>query len=122
VIGRVGACGAVNWAVAPAWVSDDAMYVAAWILPCDRRYICLALQQANLGMEAKRGAQPSVSQREAYNVLIPLPPPDEQRRIVAHLEAVRRRVYALRAAQAETDGELKGLERAILDKAFRDEL
>ena len=28
VIGRVGACGAVNYAEGPCWVSDNAMYVA----------------------------------------------------------------------------------------------
>jgi len=53
---------------------------------------------------------------------IPLPPLSEQRRIVAHLEAVQEKIRALRAVQAETEEELKRLEQAMLDKAFRGEL
>lgn len=53
---------------------------------------------------------------------IPIPPLEEQRRIVAHLEAVQEKIRALKAAQAETEEELKRLEQAILDKAFRGEL
>ena len=122
VIGRVGACGAVNWAVAPAWISDNAMYVAEWLEPCDRRYILLALHQANLASRAQKGAQPSISQDVVYTTFIPLPPLGEQRRIVAHLEAVQEKIRALKASQAETKENLKRLEQSILDKAFRGEL
>jgi len=41
---------------------------------------------------------------------------------VAHLEGVWERLRALRAAQADTEEELKRLEQSILDKAFRGEL
>ena len=40
----------------------------------------------------------------------------------AHLEAVWERLKALKEAQEATEGELKRLEQAILDKAFRGEL
>ncbi|WP_376791876.1 restriction endonuclease subunit S [Thermoflexus sp.] len=53
---------------------------------------------------------------------IPLPPLSEQRRIVAHLEAVQAKIRALKEAQAATDAELQRLEQAILEKAFRGEL
>lgn len=53
---------------------------------------------------------------------IPLPPLEEQRRIVAHLEAVQEKVNAVKGAQTTTEAELQGLEQAILDKAFRGEL
>jgi type I restriction enzyme S subunit len=122
VIGRVGACGAVNWASAPAWVSDNAMYVAQRTLPCEPRYIFIALKHAKLGDKAKKGAQPSISQNEVYDTLIPLPPLSEQRRIVERLEALQEKLRALRAAQAETEEELKRLEQSILDKAFRGQL
>jgi len=60
--------------------------------------------------------------REYLETLVPLPPLAEQRRIVAHLEAVQEKIRALRVAQAQTDEELKRLEQTILDKAFRGEL
>ncbi len=53
---------------------------------------------------------------------IPLPPLDEQRCIVAHLEAVQEKVRVLKASQAETDEKLNQLEQSMLDKAFRGEL
>jgi len=69
-----------------------------------------------------RTAIPNLSGRRLKNFNAPLPPLSEQRRIVAHLEAVQEKVRALKAAQEETDEELKRLEQAILDKAFRGEL
>jgi len=56
------------------------------------------------------------------NQPIPLPPLSEQRRIVAHLEAVQERIKAIKEGQAQMEAELKRLEQAILDRAFRGEL
>ena len=64
----------------------------------------------------------AITKKELSALPIPLPPLDEQRRIVAHLEAVQAKVRALKEAQAATDAELQRLEQAILDKAFRGEL
>ncbi|MER3501667.1 MAG: hypothetical protein C4295_09420 [Candidatus Fervidibacterota bacterium] len=69
-----------------------------------------------------RTAIPNLSGRRLKTFLAPLPPLEEQRRIVAHLEAVQEKVRALKEAQAATDAELQRLEQAILDKAFRGEL
>ncbi|RMH21470.1 MAG: hypothetical protein D6698_02750 [Gammaproteobacteria bacterium] len=66
--------------------------------------------------------RPKLTQGAMLSIPIPLPPLDEQRRIVAHLEAVQEKICALKAAQAETDEQLKRLELSILDKAFRGEL
>jgi len=68
-----------------------------------------------------RTAIPNLSGRRLKTFLAPLPPIEEQRRIVAHLEAVQEKVRALKEAQAATDAELQRLEQAILDKAFRGE-
>lgn len=72
------------------------------------------------------GTNPSIQKINQRKILsFPFPvqiPLAEQRRIVAHLEAVQDKVRALKAAQAQTDEELQRLERSILDKAFRGEL
>jgi len=67
-------------------------------------------------------AYPSLRLSKIREILLPLPPLPEQRRIVAHLEAVQERIRALQEAQSATEAELKRLERAILDRAFRGEL
>jgi type I restriction enzyme S subunit len=56
------------------------------------------------------------------DAFIPLPPLEEQRRIVAHLQEVQEKTKALKEAQEQTEAELKRLEQAILEKAFRGEL
>jgi type I restriction enzyme S subunit len=65
---------------------------------------------------------PSLRLSEIAKLPIPLPPLADQRRIVANLEALHHRIKALKEAQSETETELRRLEQAILDKAFRGEL
>ncbi len=52
----------------------------------------------------------------------PLPPLDEQRRIVAYLDSVQARLAAVREVQSATGEELDALLPSILDKAFKGEL
>jgi len=66
--------------------------------------------------------QPRVCLDALWGAPIPLPPLAEQHRIVAHLQAVQEKIQALKEAQAATEAELKRLEQAILEKAFRGEL
>ena len=51
-----------------------------------------------------------------------LPALQEQRRVVAYLDALQTRVDALKRLQAETAAELDALVPSILDKAFKGEL
>ncbi|MDW8289817.1 MAG: restriction endonuclease subunit S [Armatimonadota bacterium] len=53
---------------------------------------------------------------------VPLPPLAEQRRIVAYLDAIHEQVRALQKAQEAMGRELRRLEQAILERAFRGEL
>jgi type I restriction enzyme S subunit len=65
--------------------------------------------------------QAGINTETLRSVLIPLPPLEEQRRIVAYFQDVQEKIRALKEAQAQTETELKRLEQAILDKAFRGE-
>jgi type I restriction enzyme S subunit len=64
----------------------------------------------------------AITKKELEALFIPLPPLEEQRRIVAHLQEVQEKIKALEEAQEQTEAELKRLEQAILEKAFRGEL
>ncbi|MDR7415273.1 MAG: restriction endonuclease subunit S [Armatimonadota bacterium] len=90
-------------------------------------WIWLFIRQERFRKDAKKAFRGGVGQQRVpqeflEQYLVPLPPLEEQRRIVAHLEAVQERVRALKEAQAATEAELQRLEQAILDKAFRGEL
>ena len=118
VIGRVGACGAINVVDAPCWISDNAMFVAEWFTECKIEYIALALRNIGLSSFAKKGAQPSISQEVVYNVLIPLPPLIEQRRIVARIEELMGRVREARRLREEAKQEAERLWEAVLAQTF----
>lgn len=120
IIGRVGACGAVNFAQAPCWISDNAMYVEE----IDSSKVSLyflywLLKNCDLGKFVKKAAQPSISQRPILNLQIPLPPLEEQKRIVANLDKIKETAESLKKLQQKTDEELEKLVPSILDKAFR---
>jgi type I restriction enzyme, S subunit len=53
---------------------------------------------------------------------VPTPSLSEQHRIVTYLDSVRQQAAALKRAQEDTEAELRRLEQAILDRAFRGEL
>jgi type I restriction enzyme S subunit len=66
--------------------------------------------------------QQRVQQSFLSSKVIPVPPLEEQQRLVAYLDGLQAQVSALRAAQAETGKELSALMPSILDKAFKGEL
>jgi type I restriction enzyme S subunit len=66
--------------------------------------------------------QYNVSLGRLYKAKIPIPPLDEQRRIVAYLDSVQARLASLRELQSTAGEELSALLPSVLDKAFKGEL
>ncbi|MBL8075118.1 MAG: restriction endonuclease subunit S [Nitrospira sp.] len=66
--------------------------------------------------------QIGVSGADAKAFEIPVPPLDDQRRIVEYLDGLQAKVDALKKMQAETAAELAAFLPSILDKAFKGEL
>lgn len=93
----------------------DAHFMS-WMLNYHRR--C----RASLFSQVEGSAQPSLNAGKILATLFPLPPLDEQRHIVAELDALQAEVDALKRLQAETTAELDALLPAILDRAFKGEL
>ncbi len=65
---------------------------------------------------------PHIVLREIRAFPVPLPPLDEQQRIVSELDALQANVDAVKSRQTETAAELDAMLPAILDKAFKGEL
>ncbi len=80
------------------------------------------LSQVRPDVTGTTGSRQRLKPEVVLNAILPLPPLSEQRRIVAYLEAVQARIQALKEGQIATEAQLKRLEQAILEKAFRGEL
>ncbi len=87
VIGRVGFyCGSVHITPPSAWVTDNAFITTYPKRSIDRNYLVYILRHLNLGKSNNATAQPVVSGKKIYPLLFPLPPLEEQKRIVAKIE------------------------------------
>lgn len=71
---------------------------------------------------SRDGAQPNWNGKMIKNIMIALPPLDEQRRIVARLDDLQAHVDRLKKHQVGTAEELDALLPSVLDRAFRGQL
>lgn len=88
----------------------------------DNFWVFYWLCMVDMGKLVDNPAYPSLRLSKIKEIFIPLPPLEEQKRIVAHLQEVQEKIKVLKMAQEQTEEQLKRLEQAILDKAFRGEL
>ena len=65
---------------------------------------------------------PNLPGEKLKTLPIPVPPLDEQRRIVAYLDSVQAQLTSLRELQSQTQEELDALLPSVLDRAFKGEL
>ena len=86
VIGRVGYyCGSIHLTPSQAWVTDNA-FITQYSKLLNRDFLIILLTALNLGKCYNATAQPVVSGKRIYPLLIALPPIKEQQRIVAQIE------------------------------------
>ncbi len=86
IIGRQGAlCGCINFACGEFYATEHAVTVEHYNLT-DTTWSGLFLRALNLNQYATATAQPGLAVSNINQVLIPLPPLEEQKRIVAKIE------------------------------------
>lgn len=85
-------------------------------------YYFLTTLQRHLDSKATMAAQKNINLRVLSEIEIPLPSLDEQKRIVAHLNALSERTRALEAATQEKLNDLTSLKTSLLDAAFKGQL
>jgi type I restriction enzyme, S subunit len=69
-----------------------------------------------------RTRMPKLNQNQLFAFQLSIPPLAEQRRIVAHLDALQAKLDAVRAEQSATAAELDALLPSVLNRAFAGEL
>jgi type I restriction enzyme S subunit len=76
----------------------------------------------DMGRYIDNPAYPSLRLSKIRELLLPLPPLEEQKRIANYLQEVHEKIKELKEVQTRTEEEIKFLEQSILEKAFRGEL
>lgn len=70
----------------------------------------------------KGASYPAVTDKEVLNYEIPLPPLEEQKRIVAHLDSLSEKVHQLEEIYTKQLADCDELKQSLLQKAFEGEL
>ena len=87
VIGRVGFyCGSVHITPENAWVTDNAFITTFSHLNIDIKFLFLLLKATDLNENDNATAQPVISGRKLYPIVVCLPPLSEQRSIVTKVD------------------------------------
>jgi len=121
IIGRKGAAGAVHISNVPCWPIDTTYYV---IPPTGINLIFLFyfLSELNLNCLDKSTAIPGLNRNDVYSISIPIPPINEQNRIVEKIEELFTKLDAGVAALEKVRAQLKRYRQAVLKAAFSGQL
>ena len=121
VIGRVGEyCGAVHIASGKVWVTDNALYVQEWRNDsADVTFVGAFLDYFDLNRFKRMAGQPLVTQGMINEHKVPLPHFEEQREIVAILDAIDRKIDLHRRKRAVLDDLFKALLHKLMTGEIR---
>jgi type I restriction enzyme S subunit len=121
IIGRKGSIGEVHIAKSPCWPIDTTYYIDEFY---DQpiQYWFYQLKSLPLNQLNRASAIPGLNRDDAYNQKIPLPPLNEQRRIVAKIEELTDRTRKAREALEDVPQLIEQFRRSVLAAAFRGDL
>lgn len=95
-IGRVGAyCGAIHLTKEKSWITDNSMFVSNYLKEVDIKFLYYSLKKLNLNQYANAASHPNISQPTVLNQKIPLPPIEEQEKIVKEIEQIEQEIDKL---------------------------
>lgn len=104
------------------WVNNHAHVLKPLANVVDLYFLAYALADYDVGELNFASAQAKLNQKNARSITIPLPPLDEQKKIVKYLDRIRLKAVGLVDYNADVAAELDALMPSILDKAFKGEL
>jgi type I restriction enzyme, S subunit len=118
-IGRVGYyCGAVHVTPDKAWVTDNAFITTFSEENIDLRFLEWLLKGTNLKTNENATAQPVISGRKLYPIVVSLPPLAEQRRIVTKLDKLMALCDQIKANLATAQATQLKLANSLVEQAI----
>lgn len=120
IIGRKGSVGEVHLSDGPCWPIDTTYFVYQFG-GNSPEYWYWYLKHLKLDELNRATAVPGLNREDAYRLKVLVPPLDEQRRIVARLDALLARSKRARAELARVPGLVERQRQAVLDVAFHHE-
>ena len=123
VIGRVGYyCGSIHLSEDKAWVTDNAFVTRFSEINIFRDFLVWLLKGTNLKEDENATAQPVISGRKVYPIIVGLPPLEEQKVIVEKVNALMGLSDALEQAVEKSKGYSEQLMQSVLREVFEGEI
>lgn len=121
---RGATCGFLNWSLPNSWINGNAMVMR----PKDssqlsQEFLFKALEGGVDTTKAITGsAQPQITRKSLNPLCIPIPPLEEQERIVRELDSLKEERKGLEVRYQAAFDNLKELRQSILEQAFEGKL
>jgi hypothetical protein len=117
IVGRKGSVGEVHLSMEPCWPIDTTYFIDEFHSNMPPQYWALCLKSLRLGKQEKSSAIPGISRDDIYEIEVPVPPLNEQRRIIAKLEKLLDKVDACQKRLEKIPAILKRFRQSVLAAA-----
>ena len=117
VIGRKGSYGKVTWTQEPCFASDTTFFVDETTTQQHLRWLYYVLQTLKLDEGTDEAAVPGLNRDRAYEKVVFVPPPPEQRAIAAYLDRETSKIGALITEKERLLSLLAEKRRALITQA-----
>ena len=121
IVGRKGTIGEVTFSVNPCWAIDTTYYIDK-LYEQPIKFWFYRLKALELNKLDRASAVPGLNREDAYKLIFPLPPLNEQKRIVTKIEALQTRSTAVKEELEAIKPLLNQFRQSVLAAAFRGDL
>ena len=121
IVGRKGTIGEVTFSGSPCWAIDTTYYIDK-LYEQPIKFWFYRLKALELDKLDRASAVPGLNREDAYKLVFPLPPLNEQKRILAKIEALQTRSTAVKEELQAIKPLLDQFRQSVLAAAFRGDL
>jgi type I restriction enzyme, S subunit len=116
IVGRKGTVGAVHLSEVPCWPIDTTYFIDEF-KDLDPKFFLYVLRSKSLSSLDTSTAIPGLNREELYKQEIPVPPFEEQKRIVAKIEELLPKINAVRERLIRVKEIMKRFRQSVLSAA-----